>query len=343
MGQGPVPPDTTEEREMHEYELAGSHYEMGRQTAALLKLNEHSLPTPTEERLQFARACEAAVREYAPWLLDEIRGVASVDGVDSAFVQVLPLTLGADSGCSVVAVSGRHTRDGRPLFARNYDFLASFSQHSSLYRTRPEGHLAHIGCSDHWVGRHDGLNEAGLAIGHSGPWPRKRRPGFAFTLAIRAVLDSCRTAAEAQTFLERIPHLQNTAFLVADAAGEIAAIDASPEKVVTTRPADGFGFLANRYMSAEMAAYAPEEEVPGSRSRGLNIQNWFEARQEIDMEDLQRLMADPVTGVCQCAAGPPGAEDPAVTLWSWTAALGDPVLYLANGTPNQTRYEPAAL
>ena len=208
---------------MHEYELTGSHYEMGRQTAVLLKLNEHSPEPPPEARLQFARACEAVVREHAPWLLEEIRGMASVDGVDPTFVQVLPLTLGADSGCSVVAVSGRHTRDGRPLFGRNYDFFASFRQHNTLCRTRPEGFLAHIGCTDHWIGRHDGLNEAGLAIGHSGPWTRKRQPGFVFTLAIRAVLDTCRTVAEAQAFLERIPHLQNSAFLVADAAGDRSA------------------------------------------------------------------------------------------------------------------------
>src|SRR5262249_37176167 len=155
--------------------------------------------------------------------------------------------LGADSGCSVVAVSGRHTCDGRPLFGRNYDFFASYGQYNTLYRTRPEGYLAHIGCSDRWVGRHDGLNRAGVASRQRGPWTRTRRPGFVFTLAIRAVLDRCRTVAEAQAFLERIPHLGNTAFLVADAAGEIAAIDVSPEKVVTTRAADGFGFLANRY------------------------------------------------------------------------------------------------
>ena len=55
---------------MHEYELVGSLYEMGRQTALLLNLSQRSPPPPPEERLQFARACEAVVREHAPWLLD---------------------------------------------------------------------------------------------------------------------------------------------------------------------------------------------------------------------------------------------------------------------------------
>ena len=48
-----------------------------------------------------------------------------------------------------------------------------------LYRTRPEGRLSHVGCSDHWVGRWDGVNEAGLAIGQSGPPPGEGPAGIA--------------------------------------------------------------------------------------------------------------------------------------------------------------------
>jgi len=264
---------------------------------------------------------------------------------DPDVARVLPLTLYAESGCSVVAVSGRHTRGGKPLFGRNYDFFASFGAYNALYRTRPDSQFAHIGCSDHYVGRHDGLNEAGLAIGHSGPPGRERRPGFVFTLAIRAVLDTCRMVVEAQVFLERVPHLQNSAFLVADAAGDIAAVDASPGKVVTTRPADGFGFLANRYASEEMAAYASDGEVSGSGSRARAIRRWVESclSSTIGMADVQRVMGDPEEGVCACADGSKKVDDPVVTLWSWTAALGDPVLYLARGTPDGTPYEPAAL
>ena len=113
--------------------------------------------------------------------------------------------------------------------------------------------------------------------------------------------------------------------------------------MATTRSADGLGFLANRYVAAEMAAYAAEEEAPGCQTRARNVRSWFEAHDEIGMEDLQRLMADPAAGVCQGAAGAPGAEDPAVTLWSWTAVPGDPILYLAKGTPDATPYEPATL
>ena len=42
---------------MHEYELAGSHYEMGRQYASLLKMNDPASWSATEKQLQFTRAC----------------------------------------------------------------------------------------------------------------------------------------------------------------------------------------------------------------------------------------------------------------------------------------------
>lgn len=158
------------------------------------------------------------------------------------------------------------------------------------------------------------------------------------------MLDTCRTVAEAQRFLERIPHLGNTTYLVADAAGDIAAVEASPRRVVTTRFPDGFGFLANRYVSEEMAAGSTGGEVRGSAVRSRNIRRWSESRPRIGLEDIQHVLADPNDGVCVTRVGLAAAsEDPDVTLWSWVAALDRPVLSLARGMPSETPYEPAAL
>jgi hypothetical protein len=187
------------------------------------------------------------------------------------------------------------------------------------------------------------MNEAGLAIGHSGPPPGERRPGFVITLAIRAVLDTCRTVREAQAFLEGIPHLGNTCYMVADTTGDIAAIEVSPRRVVTTRFPSGIGFLANQHVSAEMAADS-SEEVRGSRRRIRNLERWATAHAEVELEDLRHVLADPVDGVCVALpATDLDVEDPDVTLWSWAAALDRPGLLLARGTPNETAYETAAL
>lgn len=328
---------------MEERELAGGYYEMGREYGALLRRTGFSPGAASEEQLRFSRGCEAIVGEHAPELLDELRGVADGGRFDPDLVNVLPLTL-PDPGCSVIAVSGEHTADGSPLFGRNYDFFSSFAQYSELYRTRPDGRLSHIGCSDHYVGRHDGINEAGLAIGHSGPPARERRPGFLFTLAIRRVLDNCRTVAEASSFLESIPHVQNTAFLIADATGDVAAVDASTEKTTTTRFTSGLGFLANRFASVEMRTYEPEERVPNDDARTRSFRAWFDSCAILAEEDVQRVLADPEGGVCtrpsSDGAGNPHSD---ATLWSWTAVLGEPGMRLARGTPDETPYEQVAL
>lgn len=328
---------------MEEHVLSGSYYEMGRQYGGLLKREGFSLPTAPPEAFRKVRENEAIVREHAPGLLDEMRGIADGGGFDPELVKVLPLTLDADTGCTVVAISGEHTADGKPLFGRNYDFFPSFRKYRVLYRTYPEGGLSHVGCSDHWVGRWDGVNEAGLAIGQSGPPGDKSQPGFIGTLAARAVLDTCRTVAETAAFLERVPHTGNNAFLIADATGDIAGVDTSVEEVTTTHLTDGFGTLTNHYTSEAMVPHAPAPQIPGSQWRTQNIRDWLATHPDpanFRIGDLQRVLADPKEGVCQRDEE---AEDPVVTHWSWTAALGEPQIHLAKGTPSETPYEPIAL
>jgi predicted choloylglycine hydrolase len=329
---------------MQEIELTGSYYEMGQQYGRLLTQGGFSPEPASPEKRQFVRDCEPAVQEHTPELLDELRGIADAGDWDIELIQVMPFALGYEAGCSVVAVSGEHTVDRKPLFGRNYDFFRSFGDFSELYRTQPADHLASIGCSDHWVGRHDGINEAGLAIGHTFVPHYGDQPGLMFALAARAVLDTCRTVGEAVAFLEQIPHARNTNFLVADAAGDIAIVEASPEEVTTTRPTNGFGAVTNHFQSDTMAAFeAPDdEERSDSETRLQNLTDWFETHSDqFDIGEIQRILGDPEHGVCAC--GDEHEDDPITTLWSWTATLGESVGHLTKGAPDDTPYESVAV
>jgi predicted choloylglycine hydrolase len=245
---------------MQEIKLTGSYYEMGRQYGRLLEEVGFSPQPVSPAKRQFVRKCEPAIQEHAPELLAELEGIADVGDWEVELLKAIPFALGYEAGCSVVAASGDHTVDGKPLFGRNYDFFRSFGDFSELYRTRPADRLASIGCSDHWTGRHDGINEAGLAIGHTFVPHHGSQPGIMFGLAARIVLDTCRTVADAVEILERIPHARNTNFLVADVDGTIAIVEASPEEVTVTRPTDGFGAITNHFQSASMLAYENTDE-----------------------------------------------------------------------------------
>ncbi len=323
---------------MDEIELIGDHYELGRQYGQILD-DVGFAPQPiSAEKRQFVRDCEPAVEEHTPSLRKELRGLADAGDWDLERIEAMPLALGYETGCSVVAVSGEHTVDGKPRFGRNYDFYESFGDFSELYRTRPTDHLASVGCSDHWVGRHDGINEAGVAIGHTFVPNDGTEPGIMFGLAARAVLDTCRTVDDAVSFLERIPHARNTNFLVVDAAGDIASIEASPEVVVTTRPTNGFGAVTNHFQSESMLEYEHiEERSESSETRLENLDNWFDTQQDgFDTVDVQGVLTDPKDGVCSCANG--NEDDPILTLWSWAVALGDETGTLAKGGPDETPY-----
>jgi predicted choloylglycine hydrolase len=324
---------------MQEIELAGEDYEMGQQYGRLLDEVGFEPQPISEEKAAFVHDCLPAVSEHMPELLTELRGIADAGDWDVDLISAIPLALGYESGCSVLAVAGNHTSNAIPLFGRNYDFYTSFADFGELYRTRPTDRFNSIGPSDHWTGRHGGINEAGLAIGHtfvpnSGP-----QPGIMFGIAARWVLDTCCTATEAVSFLEGISHARNTNFVVGDSTGEIAIVEASPERVTTTKPKTGLAVVTNHFVSEPMKEYEPESaDRSNSEARYTRLTNWFENIQtKVDVTAIQHVLADPVDGACSCTAH--GDGDPVETLWSWTTALDQPSIQLADGRPDETSYE----
>lgn len=331
---------------MHYHHLTGTSEAMGRQYAAQLderglSLAEASPETldPPEERRELARECARHLDEHAPHLLDELRGIAAETGVESERVEAVPLALDARAGCSLVAVSGDHTESGNALFARNHDFYPSFRDFATRYRTDPADGLASVGCSCVYVGRCDGVNEAGLAIGFAEVPPHEFEPGLTWQLAIRAVLDTCHSVDEAVSFLESIPHATNVNFLVVDAAGDVALVEASPERVTATRPGDALVSVTREFHTASMReAYQSTDRTPADCERRRTVRAWFDERNgPITPADLQTAMGDPDAGMCWPLDE--RGNDPRSTIWSWVIDPADGAGYLAEDSPVEVSYE----
>lgn len=332
---------------MDEYEMAGNYYGMGRQFGMRLERDGVSLGSVSaepvdrrEEMIQFASECEPIVETHAPELLRELRGIADCTGVDLQAVKSIPLALNADPGCSLVAVSPDHTESDAPLFGRNHDFYPSFRDYSKLFYASPKDGLASVGCAHNFVGRLDGINEAGLAIGFSGVPTDEYAPGFMWPLAVRTVLDTCHTVSEAVSRLADLPHAQNVNFLVADATGDIALVEASPNAVKTIRPDDGFARATNQFSSESMQRYQPTASVPADCPRFQRLGDWFHARDTpIGLDDLRTVMGESETGVCWRTDDHDG-NDPRCTIWSWAMEVGSGSPLLARDSPAETEYEP---
>src|SRR5512145_2581545 len=108
---------------MHMYRLEGTYRQIGAEYGLLLRANRIPVAQPSQTRLDFARACEPFVRDAAPELLDEIEGIAEGGGYDLDRVKVAAMAQLSRPACSVLAISGAHTANGRPLAGRNHDWF----------------------------------------------------------------------------------------------------------------------------------------------------------------------------------------------------------------------------
>jgi predicted choloylglycine hydrolase len=101
-------------------------------------------------------------------------------------------------GCS----QGAWTRTG-PVLVRNYDYPVSRLE-GIVYLTRWSGARV-IGMSDCLWGLLDGINDAGLAVSLTFGGRRDVGDGFAISLVVRYLLETCETVAQARAALARIP------------------------------------------------------------------------------------------------------------------------------------------
>lgn len=166
-------------------------------------------------------------RTFAPVLLEELEGLA--EGLKLPFGRAAALFSGYDvpkiaaMGCSALMTRG--------FYARNYDFAPEF--YDGLFTLSQTGQgYATAGYNLQGIGRHDGVNEKGLAAGLHFVSFEGYRTGVSPWISVRMVLESCATVEEAADMLRSIPHAACYNFSIGDAHGSMAIAEASPDQVL---------------------------------------------------------------------------------------------------------------
>jgi predicted choloylglycine hydrolase len=333
---------------MYQVRLKGTYYEMGIQQGQLMK--GRSLPpiwsesireVVPAERAKFAHECEEIVRRYMPDFLDELQGISDATRVDYQKVKIWPLCSYArlQQSCTAIAISGKYTAQGNPLFIRNYDYLDSDQKDFTVFWTKPQNGYASVGFSDSMSSRYCGFNEKGLAIatsisGYSGP----TQPGLVFSLVARWILDQYPTARKAVEFLKRVPHFHGWNFLLCDMEDNIIRVETCPERVETI-DFDGFGVSTNHYLSEHMQKFEDKDwrSEGSTEKRHVNSLTWFRSLTEpITADDACQLAQTRVDkgGICDRFVGIDGG-----TLWSWIHAIGEPTVLISDGAPCENSYQ----
>lgn len=213
-------------------QFRGNHYDFGWMQGELLKDSitlENRRKQWKVKRPRFQINVEetaTAFEQFAPGIWQELNGLR--DSLDLPMEEVLRDFGGyridaMPSGCSIVT--------GEDFMVRNYDF------HPQTYEGRfsvfqpTDGGYAMIGPTSRIIGRMDGMNEKGLAMGYNFTHRKKPGDGFVCYMIGRIILETCATVQEAVELVKAVPHRGSFSYVVTDLSGETFVIEASPRAV----------------------------------------------------------------------------------------------------------------
>lgn len=221
---------------MYHVRLKGTHYAMGYQWGNALKEKGVQLlsgvPFPiTQDRIDYGKACTPVYTQHFPEVLDEIRGMAEGNGCSyEKLVAVLfsMYCIIPAAHCSCFAAA---TEDGGILFGRNSDFLTSIEKlyMNTLY-TFSGGSCSFNGNTTAFVQMEDGMNEHGLAVGLTSVAPLGIQPGINAGMLVRLFLEKCTTVQQVEELLRKTPLATSQTIIAADAQGNAALFECSPQK-----------------------------------------------------------------------------------------------------------------
>ena len=315
--------------------LTGSYEAMGKQHGAAMRGSGFTPPPVPPEQVGFVRHCEAILADYAPELIVEMRAFAEAAEINyddfAALTIMAPLKQTAVPACTVFAVTGDRTDNGRLLFGRNYDFYYEFDGFS--FHTYPEGRYASFGNCDIWIGREDGMNEAGLFVAITATMLQGVQPGLTFWFLVRMILDRCATVDEALALIQEVPHAQSRNFFLADKSGKAVVAEATMDGVAVREPENGLLVVTNHVVSPawqDKPAWVP----PDSHPRYDRLQALFGDGQKVSKDDVITALRDHDGLVCSH-----WPEGDGGTLWSLVGSPGDRELEMASGSPCTNEYE----
>jgi predicted choloylglycine hydrolase len=320
---------------MHRSRVSGDYHEMGFRYGGILFEHGFRIPKQEKECIEFGRKSESEVRKTFPDILDEMKGFA--EGCHSPYDDVISFMMGVGLGklpkCSLFAAAG----GPNIIFGRNYDFYYRFKDYTESYLTVPQGGYASLGDTDVFIGREDGANEKGLAVGMSSVQSQLIRPGVNFAIAVRCVLDKCSAVEEAVGVLTNTNFSTTNNYLLADRSGALAVVEASPDKIKVRRPGDEPWIVAtNHFNLPEMASVENVHmRPPDSKMRYDTLWGFLQSQGgKVDVEASEKALADHSGKVCSHID-----KIEMGTLWSVVVDLSQMKVFRAEGHPCSTPYE----
>lgn len=339
------------ERKIREIVFPGDHYQRGRRLGELLR--ETFVPPDVGDLSRgFVRACRRAAESFYPPVGDEFRGL--VDGGDfdhdlmeAYFFARLESQVG---GCTMFGVApDRRTEGEGPIVGRNYDWAVADLRWCRLHRYRPRDGMHRVGYTHHWAGCPDVLNERGLYVALASlPIRPEMEPGVQWSILVDMVSETCVSVAEAVDACAAVRHLRPMSYLLADAEGELAVVEATSSGIEVREPEEGVLAAANvaqggrRVVDHEKAREAVPTPnaamaVREARRRVCRVRRLLGNLNRVSPVDVQEILTDHEAPVCTGDHDRPDGGRWA-TIWSGISTPAAGEFRIAPGQPCRYGY-----
>lgn len=310
-------------REIPVLRVSGSYRAVGRQIGeacagtlrGAVDLEHAGMPRggrTMAEVLADAHRCRVITRDYFPWLVDELDGVAEGAGVDAELLFAASIeelwderpsqpseVAGRTQGrCTDVLVAGEATRTGHVLVAHNNDLAASSQgEVIAIERDVPGDPLVFSLGVGPWISV--GWNSAGLSLTGNEVSPNDDRIGIPRLLLVRAQLRERDLASAAAAGLHPMrASAYNT--VLASADGSAVNVEASATDHERWQPDDRGAIIhTNHYVSGRMAAYEADRPYAIRSARRLDRARQLLAEHgpaPVDEPALKAILSDHQNG-----------------------------------------------
>ncbi len=340
----------TEEYRFSVVDVSGSPREMGRQhgeqrqeiivkeaTEGLDRLAQ-SRGIGRERALDLVGLFEPQYREYAPHLIEEMRGVA--EGAGLQYPEVLYLNCRYDLGtlpaqCTSFGAGGDATASGTTIAGQNKDTAPASADRMYLLRTNPTSGARVMLLTYAGEVGHIGMGIRGISVFGNSLYVREHPFGGTQNLVRRLMVER-ETLEECEDILKRLGTSAAGNWMVGEREGRVADFEVTGRRYRRLDGGRGIITHANHIVHQDLL----EEEVYPTREtesvpRYERLRELLEAKAgHLTAEDCREALKDHVHephAVCRHGGSVHGSD--IRTTSSLVADMGAGVLWLARGNP----------
>jgi isopenicillin-N N-acyltransferase-like protein len=169
--------------------------------------------------------------------------------------------MGKLGGCSAYIIEPAHSKNGEPIFGRNFDFpsLGTLDQYCMVVVCKPKGKNAFASVNlPGLIGVCSGMNDKGLAVAvldipdTADGSPRLNLSAVPMILSFRRILEECSTVEEAEVILRGTSRTTLLSLAVCDRTHG-AIFELTPKNVHRREPEDAVCISTNHFRTSGLA------------------------------------------------------------------------------------------